>query len=83
MDTATFISCTIVFLGTAGGVIAVYVKSNEKLALAKQQVDFLQRNVDKLESRVDDLEKHLAEKVEVIHDDIHEIKISITKLLDK
>lgn len=83
LDLGTLITGTLGFVTMAGGIVAVYVKSNEKQALAEQQNRFTNQQVEKLESRVALLEKNVAERIDSIHEDLTEIKISIGKLLNK
>ncbi len=83
MDIFGIVSLVISFASLAGGLIMVWVKSSEKIALSHQQNSFLQKQVDELKIQVNGIEKSIADKVDAIHEDLTEIKINVSKLLNK
>ncbi len=66
-----------------GVAVGVWVRTNNKLALSEQQSRFTAGQLEKLELRVGVIERNVADKIDSIHEDLNEIKISISKLLNK
>ena len=83
MSSEAVAALIIAAFGAIGSAVAVWVKTNNKLALAEQQAKFINGQLDKLEIRVGSIEKNVADKIDAIHEDLNDIKISIGKLLNK
>jgi len=80
MDIKFIVTIIVSLLGCVGTVIGIYVRMQRSQDLSDQQIRFTNETVSELKKRVSELEKNLADKVDIIHDDIHEIKISLAKL---
>lgn len=80
MENGVMIEATIGMVSMAAGLVGVFINAEKKIALNRQEINFLKEQHAKLEIRVSELENNIYERLDMILEKIQLIEIKIAKL---
>jgi len=77
MDYSSIIAILAIFLTGAGSTIAIYVKFNNDMALAKFRISTLEKQCEHLSNKVEQQDGNIAKLLGELKDDIHGLRLLI------
>jgi len=77
MDYSSIIAILAIFLTGAGSTIAIYVKFNNDMALAKFRISALEKQCEHLSNKVEQQDGNIAKLLGELKDDIHGLRLLI------
>ena len=80
MTTGELIGSTLAMISMAGGLVAIYVAHERKMATNAAEINYLKSDVAKLQIRVGNLEDKLSAKIDLVMEKLGEIQVKISKI---